>query len=75
MARYGTLDYPSLTKRGFALGIGLFVFGGVGALLGPHLFGPLPGWEETLLVESEAAGILIAFLSVILFGIVLPLTE
>ena len=75
MARYGNLDYPKLTKRGFGLGLGLFCFGVCGALFGPLVFGPLPAWEETLFVESEAAGIAIAFLSIILFGIVLPLTE
>lgn len=75
MGRYGELDYGRFTKYGFGCGVFLFTFGVVGASLGPVVFGPLPGWEETLFVESEAAGILVAFFSVILFGIVLPLTE
>jgi hypothetical protein len=75
MARYGDLDYGWLTKHGFGLGVALFALGVAGAAAGPALFGPLPGWERTLFVESEIAGILIAFLSVVLFGIVLPLTE
>lgn len=75
MGRYGKLDYPKLTKYGFGLGVGLFCFGALGALLGPLVFGSLPGWEAALFVDSEAVGILVAFLSVLLFGIVLPLTE
>jgi hypothetical protein len=75
MARYGDLDYGWLTKHGFGLGVALFALGVVGAVAGPALFGPLPGWEQTLFADSEIAGILIAFLSVMLFGIVLPLTE
>lgn len=75
MARYGDLDYGWLTKYGFGLGVALFVLGALGAVVGPALFGPLPGWEETLFTDSEIAGIVIAFLSVMLFGIVLPLTE
>lgn len=75
MARYGDLDYGWLTKHGFGLGVCLFALGVAGSVAGPALFGPLPGWEQTLLADSEIAGILIAFLSVMLFGIVLPLTE
>ena len=75
MARYGDLDYGWLTKYGFGLGVTLFVLGALGAIAGPALFGPLPGWEETLFTDSEIAGIVIAFLSVMFFGIVLPLTE
>lgn len=75
MGRYGDLDYAWLTKSGFKLGVFLFVVGVAGTFLGPAVAGPLPGWEETLFVESEAVGILIAFFSVLVFGIVLPLTE
>ena len=75
MARYGDLDYAWLTKRGFGLGVFLFFVGVVGSVFGPALFGPLPDWEMALFAESEAAGILIAFFSVLVFGIVLPLTE
>jgi uncharacterized membrane protein YeaQ/YmgE (transglycosylase-associated protein family) len=75
MARYGDLNYGWLTKHGFGLGVVLFVLGVVGSVAGPALFGPLPGWERTLLVGSEIAGIIIAFLPVVLFGVVLPLTE
>lgn len=75
MGRYGDLDYGRLTKYGFALGVALFVCGAAGSAIGPAVAGPLPGWERTLLVDGEVAGILVAFVSVFGFGIVLPLTE
>ncbi|UOO94929.1 hypothetical protein MUK72_13270 [Halococcus dombrowskii] len=75
MARYGDLNYGWLTKHGFGLGVALFVLGALGSIAGPALFGPLPGWEATLFTDSEVAGIVIAFFSVMFFGIVLPLTE
>ncbi|WP_049900334.1 DUF7860 family protein [Halococcus agarilyticus] len=75
MGRYGDLNYARLTKTGFALGVGLFALGVAGSAIGPAIAGPLPGWERTLLVEGEVAGILVAFVSVFGFGIVLPLTE
>jgi hypothetical protein len=75
MTRYGGLNYGWLTKHGFGFGIALFGFGVLGTVFVPAVFGPLPGWEETLFIESEAAGILVAFLSVVVFGIILPLTE
>ena len=75
MARYGDLDYGRLTKGGFGFGVGLFALGVLGLFLAQPLVGPFPGWEEQLLIDSEALGIAVAFLSVLLFGIVLPLTE
>ena len=75
MACYGDLDYERLTKGGFGLGVGLFALGVLGLVLLQPLVGPFPGWEEQLLVDSEALGIVVAFLSVLLFGIGLPLTE
>ena len=75
MGRYGDLNHERLTKYGFALGVALFVLGAAGSALGPAVAGPLPGWEPTLLFDSEVAGILVAFVSVFGFGIVLPLTE
>ena len=75
MGRYGDPDHARLMKAGFALGVCLFALGVVGSAIGPAVVGPLPGWERTLLVEGEVAGILVAFVSVFGFGIVLPLTE
>lgn len=75
MGRYGQIDYPTVTKRAFALGVGLFLLGALGEIVGHALFGTLPAWENTLLFDAEILGILIALLSPIVFGIVMPLTE
>ncbi|WP_459808439.1 DUF7860 family protein [Halopiger thermotolerans] len=73
--RYGDLDYSLLTKAGFLFGIGLLAVGGGAELVGHAVVGDLPGWEDRLLTYSEGLGILIAFFSVWIFGIYLPLTE
>lgn len=73
--RYGDIDSVSLTKRGFALGLTLFLVGAIGELLGHGVLGGIPAWENTLLFEMEVLGILVAFLSVAVFGVVVPLTE
>jgi hypothetical protein len=44
-------------------------------MVGPALFGPLPGWETMLLTDAEILGVLLALLSPLVFGIVLPLVE
>lgn len=75
MGRYGNIDYPTVTKRAFLLGVGLFLVGAVGEIVGHAVFGPLPGWEQTLLLNAEIVGVLIAVVAPIVFGIVLPLTE
>lgn len=75
MGRYGNIDYPVVTKRAFLLGVALFLVGGLGELVGHAVFGTLPGWEETLLLDAEILGVVIALVSPFLFGIVLPLTE
>lgn len=69
------LDYATLAKGGFLLGFGLFVLGAGGELVGHALYESLPAWENTLFLYSEGAGLLVAFVSPILFGIVLPLME
>jgi hydrogenase/urease accessory protein HupE len=72
---YGDLDYPTLTKRTFFLGVALFLIGAVGEL-GLHAAGvSVPQWERTLLFDMEIVGIVIALLSPFVFGILLPLTE
>ena len=73
--RYGDIDSVRLTKQGFAVGLALFLVGAVGELVGHAVFGGLPGWEHTLLFDAEMLGILVAFLSVFVFGIAVPLTE
>lgn len=75
MGQYRDLDYASLTKTGFLFGLGLLALGAAGELLGHTLVGPLPAWENTLFTFAEGGGILIAFCSVWLFGVILPLTE
>lgn len=73
--RYGALDYPSLTRTGFLLGLGTFLFGICGEYVGEAYFGGLPAWEETLLFSLAIVGLAVGFVSPLLFGIVLPLTE
>jgi energy-converting hydrogenase Eha subunit E len=75
MGRYGDIDYPTVTRRGFALGVALLVVGTLGHVLGPLLFGPLPEWERTLFLDMEILGVLLGLLTPLVFGIVLPLTE
>jgi hypothetical protein len=73
--RYGDIDYATLTKRCFLLGLGLFVIGALGGTAAGATGGQVPAWEQTLFFDLELVGLLIAFVSPFLFGIVLPLTE
>ncbi|MGQ4556360.1 DUF7860 family protein [Halobellus sp. GM3] len=73
--RYGDIDYPTLTKRSFLLGFGLFAFGALGELALAATGVQVPGWEHALLVDAEWIGVAIALLSPFVFGILLPLTE
>jgi hypothetical protein len=75
MGRYGSLDYPQLTKLGVVLGLSLFAVGAAGSIIGPSVFGPLPGWERTLLLDAEVIGVALTLMSPFVFGILLPLTE
>lgn len=75
MGRYGDLDYPKLAKRGFLLGLAMLLVGAAGEAFLPALVGPLPTWEDTLLLDLEMLGLVVAFLSPVLFGFALPLTE
>lgn len=76
MGRYGNLDYPTLAKGGFGLGLALFLFGAIGAKVALALgSGQIPGWERTLFFDAEWIGIALILFSPIVFGIVLPLTE
>jgi len=69
------IDYPTWTKRGFLLGVGLFLVGALGEAFLPAVVGPLPGWEQTLLLDLEILGVLLGLCSPFVFGILLPLTE
>jgi hypothetical protein len=72
---YGDLDYPTLTKRAFALGVALFLIGAIGELTVNRAGLSVPQWEQTLLFDLEILGIAIALISPFVFGILLPLTE
>ncbi len=52
-------DYPRLAKRGFLLGLGLFLVGAGGAIGGTALFGTLPAWSNTLFTDMELLGIVL----------------
>jgi hydrogenase/urease accessory protein HupE len=69
------MDYAAMLKRGFLGGVALFVIGALGGKIAPMLLGPLPGWEQTLFFDLEVLGILVAFVSPLVFGLVLPLIE
>jgi len=73
--RYGDLGYPTLTKRAFLLGTALFVCGLAGEYAVRAAELRVPAWEETLLFDLIVVGLLVAFLSPIVFGVILPLTE
>lgn len=75
MGRYGNVDYPRYAKGGFLLGLAL-ILGGAGAeAFLPLLVGPLPPWEDTLLVEIEALGVVLFLFAPLVFGVIMPLTE
>jgi len=75
MRHTSSYDYPKLTKRGFLLGVALFLVGAVGEFLGHTYFAPIPGWEAALFLDMEGLGVLVALLSPFVFGIFLPLLE
>ena len=68
------IDYATYAKRGFLLGLALFVLGGLGATVASGM-SQFPSWEETLLFGSMISGFALGFFSVFGFGIVLPLTD
>ncbi|PSQ15386.1 hypothetical protein BRD00_13880 [Halobacteriales archaeon QS_8_69_26] len=75
MDDFDDVGYVTLAKGGLLLGVGLFVLGAGGELVGHALYDSLPGWENTLFLYSEGLGLVIGFFSPILFGIVMPLVE
>lgn len=68
-------EYATLAKGGFGIGVAMVLIGILGMAIGHALFGSLPGWEETLFLDMEALGIVVALVSPFLFGVLLPLTE
>jgi hydrogenase/urease accessory protein HupE len=73
--RYGDIDYPSLTKRSFLVGIALVALGELGEAALGTLGQSVPTWEHTLLTGIAVLGIIVALTSPFVFGILLPLTE
>ncbi|GAB7014049.1 DUF7860 family protein [Halolamina salina] len=74
MGRYGSIDYPSVVKRGVLFGLALMFVGEIGGYVAEN-YVSVPAWEETLFLVVAGVGLLAFVLSPILFGIVLPLTE
>lgn len=74
-AHSGSLDYAHWAKLGFLIGLGLFVVGVGGEIVGHSVTGTLPAWENTLFTYAEGVGLVAGFFSPIVFGIVLPLIE
>ena len=72
--RYGEMDYGSLTKGGVAFGAVLFAIGAIVevTLGGSGVLSPTP---DTALLTMEFLGPVVALLSVVVFGIAMPLTE
>lgn len=73
--RYGDVDYARLTKTSVLLGVSLTMVGFFGHMALGMSAVHAPGWLDTVLVDAEFLGIVVALLSVFVFGIVLPLTE
>ncbi len=74
MGHTSSIDYAKRAKQGFLAGACLFLVGALGEVLG-HTVVTLPEWEQTLLLDAVILGTLVALLSVLVFGIVLPLVE
>jgi hypothetical protein len=69
------IDYEVWLKRSFLGGLAALIFSLLALKFGPQVFGPLPGWEQTLFWDLSVLGLLVAFFSPFVFGIVLPLLE
>lgn len=69
------IDHVKLLKRSFAFGLALFVLSEVAEPLQRLVGLGIPGWEHSLLAVTAGIGLVVAFFSPFVFGIVLPLTE
>lgn len=72
--RYGDLEYGRLTKTGVVAGAVLFAVGAI-AEYGLQATGSITPTLESVFLGMEFLGPLLALLSVLLFGVALPLTE
>ncbi|XGI84383.1 hypothetical protein ACEU6E_03805 [Halorutilales archaeon Cl-col2-1] len=73
MASGARIDYARTAKLGFVTGVGMFVVGAVGETAGNAVLGGLPDWEDVLLTDMMGLGILLAFVSVFVVGVFLPI--
>lgn len=69
------LNYTLWLKRSFLGGFSAMILSIAILKFGPAIIGPLPGWEQTLFWDLSVIGLLVAFFSPFVFGIVLPLLE
>lgn len=67
------IDYAKRSKQGFWLGVAMFAFGVIGEVGGHILYDSLPQWENVLFTDMIGLGILVAFLSFFVIGMLLPL--
>lgn len=75
MGQTRSMDYARRTKQGVIVGFALFAVGAIGEIFGHTLLTGFPEWGQTLLFDAMIVGTLTALLSVVIFGITLPLTE
>lgn len=75
MAHKSTRDYATSAKYGLGIGGILFAIGVLGQVVAPRLQGTLPDWELSIFIWFSVGGIVVALLSVFLFGVALPLIE
>lgn len=71
---YGDADYGRMTKGGALLGALLFAVGAL-AEYGLHATGGATETLDAVFLTMEFLGPLIAVVSVVVFGVVLPLSE
>jgi hypothetical protein len=72
--RYSDTDYAKRIKTSVVFGVLLIAIGFVGEVALSTSTVRAPGWIDTVLVDAEFLGIVVAVLAVFVFGIRLPLT-
>lgn len=73
--RYGSLDYPTLTKRALAACVAVLLASLTVEAVVATTAVTIPDWEHALLADVELLAVVSMFLSVFVFGVALPLTE
>lgn len=75
MRQHGHLDYERWAKWGFIIGLTFFIIGASGEWAVHSWMSQAPAWEDTLFFDLEVVGLIMFFLSPIIFGIFAPLLE